>query len=437
MFKKIIKKIIGKELLSKYHLALARLAAFIYGSPSEKMIVIGVTGTNGKTSTVNIISQYLDCLQKKNGLASTVNFKINTQKWLNKKKMTMLGRFQTQKLLKQMFDNGCEYAIIESSSQGIDQHRHIGINYDVLVFTNLSPEHIEAHGSFENYRAAKEKLFSHLVSSKKKEINGRTIPKIIISNADDQENIRLKKFSADKFFSYGFDGPADYQGKNLLADNGQIGFELKDKKVSAKFLGRFNAYNMLAGLSAIDALGLDIVQASSCGLRNIPGRQEWIKQGQDFKIMVDYAPEPSSLKQLYLAIKDLGYSRLIHILGSCGGGRDKARRPILGKMAGEMADIVIVTNEDPYDDDPQMIIDNVAQGALEVGKELNKTLFKYLDRRKAIKKALTEAKENDLVLITGKGAEQYICVANDRKIPWDDRQVLREELENMGFSRKI
>ncbi len=436
MFKKIIKKIIGKELLSKYHLILAQLSSFVYGSPSEKMIVIGVTGTNGKTSTVNIISQYLDCLQKKNGLASTVNFKVGTQKWLNKKKMTMLGRFQTQKLLKQMFDSGCEYAIIESSSQGIEQHRHIGINYDVLVFTNLSPEHIEAHGSFENYRAAKEKLFSHLIASKKKEINGRAVPKIIISNADDQENTRLKKFVVDKFFSYGFENLADYRGENLLVNNGQISFDLKDKKINAKFLGRFNAYNMLAGLATISALDLDIVQASICSLRNIPGRQEWIKQGQNFKVMVDYAPEPASLKQLYLAIKDLGYDRLIHILGSCGGGRDKARRPILGKMAGEMADIVIVTNEDPYDDDPQMIIDNVAQGALEAGKELNRTLFKYLDRRKAIKKALTEAKENDLVLITGKGAEQYICVANDKKIPWDDRQILREELRNMGFLGK-
>jgi UDP-N-acetylmuramoyl-L-alanyl-D-glutamate--2,6-diaminopimelate ligase len=123
-------------------------------------------------------------------------------------------------------------------------------------------------------------------------------------------------------------------------------------------------------------------------------------------------------------------------LGSCGGGRDVARRPILGKMAGETADLVIITNEDPYDDDPQMIIDNVAQGALETGKELNKDLFKYLDRRKAINKALSEAKEDDLVLITGKGSEQFICVANEKKIPWDDRTVVKEELKNLNLSTK-
>ncbi len=436
MIKKLIKKILGKKLLSNYHYFLARAAAWFYGSPSEKMIIIGVTGTNGKTSTVNIISQYLDCLQKKNGLASTVNFKVGEKKWLNKKKMTMLGRFQTQRLLKQMLNKGCEYAIIETSSQGIEQHRHIGINYDVLIFTNLSPEHIEAHGSFENYRAAKEKIFSQLNELPHKIIKGEKINKIIISNADDVETVRLKKFKADKFVSYAFTNSADYQGVNLASGNGSISFGLKEKKISAKYLGSFNAYNVLAALTCIDVLNLNLDQATACNLRGIPGRQEWIKQGQNFKVLVDYAPEPESLKQLYEAIKEVNRARLIHILGSCGGGRDKARRPILGKMAGENADLVIVTNEDPYDDDPQMIIDNVAQGALETGKELNKTLFKYLDRRKAIKKALGEARENDLVLITGKGAEQYICIANEKKIPWDDRQVVKEELVNLNFLSK-
>jgi UDP-N-acetylmuramoyl-L-alanyl-D-glutamate--2,6-diaminopimelate ligase len=436
MIKKIAKKIIGQKLLSRYHYFLARLAAWYYGSPSEKMIVIGVTGTNGKTSTVNIISQYLDCLQKKNGLASTVNFKIGDKKWLNKKKMTMLGRFQTQKLLKQMLKAGCEYAVIETSSQGIEQHRQVGINYDVLIFTNLGHEHIEAHGSFENYRAAKEKLFAQLNLLPKKNINGQEIKKIIISNADDVETQRLKKFPSDQFLSYGFDNPADLRGQELKSEDGLLTFVLSGQKISAKYLGKFNAYNMLAALTTLSALKLDLAQAGACALRGIPGRQEWIKQGQNFKIMVDYAPEPESLTQLYIALKELSRKRLIHVLGSCGGGRDVARRPVLGKMAGETADLVIITNEDPYDDDPQMIIDNVAQGALETGKELNKNLFKYLDRRKAIKKALSEAKEGDLVLITGKGSEQFICVANEKKIPWDDRTVVKEELKNLNLSTK-
>jgi UDP-N-acetylmuramoyl-L-alanyl-D-glutamate--2,6-diaminopimelate ligase len=158
----------------------------------------------------------------------------------------------------------------------------------------------------------------------------------------------------------------------------------------------------------------------------VPGRQEFIKTKSNFQVMVDYAPEPESLKQLYQALKNLKYNKLIHVLGSCGGGRDSARQPILGKMAGEFADIVIITNEDPYDDDPQEIIDNVSSGAIKAGKEANKSLYTILDRSRAIHKALSLAEPNDLVLITGKGAEQFICTKNGTKIPHDDRAVVKE-----------
>jgi len=197
MIKRILKKILGKKLLLVYHLVLAKLAAFYYGNPSEKLIVVGVTGTNGKTATVNFVAQFLDSLGQKNGLASTVNFKVDGKQWLNKKKMTMLGRFQTQKLLADMFKAGCRYAVIETSSQGVEQFRHMGINYDLLIFTNLTPEHIEAHGSFENYRRYKEKLFEHLAQGHVKIINGQKIKKIIVSNADDLETERLKKITVD------------------------------------------------------------------------------------------------------------------------------------------------------------------------------------------------------------------------------------------------
>src|SRR3989339_241606 len=157
--KKIIKKIIGKKPLLAYHLLLSKLASFIYQNPSDKLIVIGVTGTNGKTSTANFVSQFLECQGQKTGLASTVNFKVGASEWLNDRKMTKLGRLQTQRLLSEMLKVGCQYAIIETSSQGIEQFRHAGINYDLVIFSNLSPEHIEAHGGFDNYRRAKEKLF--------------------------------------------------------------------------------------------------------------------------------------------------------------------------------------------------------------------------------------------------------------------------------------
>jgi len=167
------------------------------------------------------------------------------------------------------------------------------------------------------------------------------------------------------------------------------------------------------------------------GLENIktlPGRLEKIDQGQNFTVIVDYAFEPNAVEKLYETIKFIKHNKIIHILGSTGGGRDVDRRPKLGKIAGEKADYVIITNEDPYDEDPQIIIDQVAVGTEYAGKEINKNLFKILDRRQAIKKALALAQKNDIVLITGKGCEQAICVANGEKIKWDDREVAREEL---------
>lgn len=418
-------------MLSFYHWLLAKIAAIYYRHPSDELIVIGVTGTNGKTTTVNFISQILECLGQKNGLASTVNFKVADKEWLNDKKMTMLGRFQTQKLLRQMVDRGCRYAIIETSSQGIDQYRHSGINYDVVVFTNLTPEHIEAHGGFKNYRAAKEKLFYHLAKSKKKKIKSSVVDKIIISNIDDDETDRLRKIVVDQFITYGFNNSCDYQGKHILLDDGLAALEIENHIIKTKILGKFNNYNLLAALVTARILGFNIEETSDCHISGVPGRQEFIDNKGKFKILVDYAPEPQSLKHLYKAIELLPKQRLIHVLGSCGGGRDLARQPILGELAGQKANIVIITNEDPYDDDPQEIVDNVASGAIKAGKELDNNLFKVLDRREAIEKALVLAEDDDLVLITGKGAEQFICGANGQKIKHDDRQVVRELLKNL------
>ncbi|MFA6272792.1 MAG: UDP-N-acetylmuramoyl-L-alanyl-D-glutamate--2,6-diaminopimelate ligase [Patescibacteria group bacterium] len=425
--KNLIKKFIPKFIIQFYHRTLSLLGAIYYGNPSQKLIVIGVTGTNGKTTTVNFISQYLESQGQKTGLASTVNFKFDKKEWLNDKKMTMLGRFQTQKLLRDMVQAGCAYAVIETSSQGVEQFRHVNINYDLLVFTNLTPEHIEAHGGFENYRDAKEKLFAHLVHSKKKTINGRVIDKVIVSNADDQETERLKQFPADKFITYALDQTADYKPDDLNLSGG-ISFTLRGERINSSFIAKFNAYNILSSLTAVAQLGFPLSVLVKINLKGVPGRQEWIDEKQNYKIMVDYAPEPTSLNLLYDALKNFSRNRLIHVLGSCGGGRDKARQPILGQMAGKTADIVIVTNEDPYDDDPMEIINNVAHGAEGAGKVLNQNLFTIEDRKQAIAKALSLAGQNDLVLITGKGAEQQMVVKNGRKIPWDDRKAVRELL---------
>ncbi|MFA6307530.1 MAG: UDP-N-acetylmuramoyl-L-alanyl-D-glutamate--2,6-diaminopimelate ligase [Patescibacteria group bacterium] len=427
MIKNFLKKILGKKIILTYHLLIAKLAAWYYGQPANKLIVIGVTGTNGKTATVNLVSQFLDYLNQSNGLASTVNFKVDKKEWLNDKKMTMLGRFQTQKLLANMLKAKCKYAVIETSSQGIEHFRHIGINYDLVIFTNLTPEHIEAHGGFENYRMYKEKLFKHLAKSKKKKINNQEIAKIIVSNNDDEETKRLKNIKVDKFVTYSIDTNSDYQAQDINLEEG-VSFSVKGEEIKTNFIGRFNVYNILSAMVAVRELGFDLKDLVKTKLRGVPGRQEWIDEGQDFKVLIDYAPEPEGLGQLYKTLSKINKNRLIHVLGSCGGGRDKARQPIMGKMAGENADIVIITNEDPYDDDPLEIIANVAKGAIKAGKIENKSLFKIESRVEAINKAISIAKTDDIVLITGKGAEQFICGPNGQMIPHDDRQVAKKAL---------
>ena len=430
--KQFIKKIVPLFILDTYHWILAQLAAYYYAYPSTKMTVIGVTGTNGKSTTVNLLAHCIEEAGLKVGFATTINFKIGVREWLNEEKMTMLGRFKLQKLLYQMAENDCRYAIIETSSEGIKQYRHMGIDYDVLVFTNLTPEHIEAHGSFENYKKSKLKLFKHLERANKKY-------KKIIANLDDKHVNEFLDFRVTDKVGYTVKNNTSskvnktYTATNIVSTERGSSFTIADRHFHLNMIGEFQVYNALAAASAAKAMGIDLKISSGAfkKIKNIPGRVEFINERQPFKILVDYAPEPESLKKLYQAIDSIKYKKLIHVLGSCGGGRDIARQPILGQMAATKADIIIITNEDPYDDDPNQIIENVASGASKVAQITGKSLYKITDRREAIHKALSLAKDDDLVLVTGKGAEQAICVAKGKKIAWDDRVVIREELKKI------
>lgn len=431
--KSLIKKIIPEKCLNFYHKILAFVAEFVFGSPSEKMIVVGVTGTNGKSSTVKMIARALEESGHKVGATSTVEFKIAGKEWLNKTKMTMLGRFQLQKLLKQMADTGCKYAVIEVSSEGIRQHRHTGINFDYAVFTNLTPEHIESHGGFENYKKAKGKLFEYLTKRPRKKFAEKEIPKVIVVNKDDEHSDYFLNFQADKKMIFSAeDEIADVYAANILVFPNGTSFTVRDERINLQLVGKFNVYNCLPAIAIglNEKIEFERIKKALEKTKTIPGRMEGIDQGQNFKVIIDYCPEPYSMEKMYQTIEMMDKNKVIHVLGSCGGGRDIARRPVLGKMAGKRADYVIVTNEDPYDDDPKEIIDQVAKGALSAGKVLDKNLFKILDRKKAIEKAVKLAEENDLVLITGKGAEQAMVVENNKKIPWDDREAARKAIDN-------
>ncbi|MBU0646435.1 UDP-N-acetylmuramoyl-L-alanyl-D-glutamate--2,6-diaminopimelate ligase [Patescibacteria group bacterium] len=442
--KSLVRKLIPEPILSLYHLSLAKLAEFWYGHPSEKLIVIGITGTNGKSSTVQFLGQILEAAGHKVGWTSTASFKVADKLWGNDKKMTMLGRFQTQRLLKEMVAAGCEYAIVETSSQGISQYRHAGINYDVAAITNLTPEHIEAHGGFENYQKAKGKLFAHTAAGQRKTLGTKNIEKISVVNIDDEHADYFLKFELDK--RYGF-GLADKKYEELahkrkfipvVAKNLQIKaagseFAVEGVEFKLKPLGKFNVQNVLAAITMARALGLDwaAIRQGVKAIEPVPGRMETVDQGQDFSVIVDYAYEPAALAAVYETVKLMKPKRIIHVTGSAGGGRDAARRAVIGRLAAKHDDIVIVTNEDPYDEDPILIINAVAEAAVKAGKQDDQDLFRVLDRQEAIDLAVSLARKDDLVLITGKGSEPVMAVANDKKIPWDDRTAAKKAIKKI------
>jgi len=439
--KRLIKKLIPARLWDKYHLFLAYLAGARFGFPSEKMIVIGVTGTNGKTTTCNLVARILEGAGHRVGLTTTANFKIAEREWLNDTKMTMLGRFHLQGLLARMVEAGCKYAVVETSSEGVKQSRHAAINYDVVVFTNLTPEHIESHGGFENYKKAKGKLFAHLTARPHKRFDGAVVKKTAVANLADPHAEYFLGFKADRKFGFMAERPGTkahgaalphlerVTAKDVVLSPAGSTFTVAGTKFRLNLPGLFNVENALAAITVGEALGvpLEVMALALDKVKGVPGRMEHIDLGQPFSVLVDYAPEPESFKKLYEVVRMMKPAgRVIHVLGSCGGGRDIARRPILGALAAENADVVIVTNEDPYDDDPLGIIKDVAEGAEQKGKIPGKDLFLILDRGEALAKAVSLAKPGDLVIATGKGAEQAICVARGQKIPWDDRAKLRE-----------
>ncbi len=430
-----LKKKIPKSWLDAYHKSLSVLAAWIYGHPSNKLIVIGVTGTNGKTTTAYLLSKALEAGGAKTGCATTAIFKVADREWLNDTKMTMLGRFALQKLLKQMVDAGCGYAIVETSSQGIVQHRHENVAYDACVFTNLTPEHIEAHGGFDNYKRAKISLFEFLAKLDPKKLEGKVVPRAAILNADDPYAKEFAISGIPNIMTFGRGAGAQVKAENVVSAGDGTYFEYAygdDRlRVRSRLPGMVNVYNSLAVLATVQALGLDVGSAAEklSGVSSVPGRFEAIDRGQPWTAIVDYAPEPESFKRLYETLQSLRRNRTIHVLGSCGGGRDVARRPVLGKLAAQNADVVIVTNEDPYDDDPREIMEQVAQGARDNGKRDGQDLFVVPDRLDAIRLAMRQARAGDLVLMTGKGSEQWICVAQGKKIPWDERRAAAQAID--------
>jgi UDP-N-acetylmuramoyl-L-alanyl-D-glutamate--2,6-diaminopimelate ligase len=402
-----MRKLIPKFAFGTYHYLLALMGALIYGFPARKLIVIGVTGTNGKSTVVHLTTEILESIGNKVASLSSIRFKIGDKEEKNMLKMTMPGRFKLQKFLREAVDAGCKYAVLEITSEGIKQSRHKFIDFDGAVFTNLTKEHIEAHKGFENYKKAKGKLFQALEKSPKKN-------KWAVLNTDDLNFDYFSNLFSGKKYFYGIDN------KNAEITPEKINLQIK-------LLGKFNVYNALAAACAGLSQGIDLPEILEV-LRNakgIPGRMELVID-KPFKVYIDYAHTPDALEKVYSTLgKDL-----ICVFGSCGGGRDKWKRPEMGKIAADYCKNIILTNEDPYNENPAAIIEDIAAGFSQILNPKSEIL-KILDRREAINKALSLAQSNDTIIITGKGCEPWMCVANGEKIAWDDRKVVREEFEKI------
>ncbi len=432
--KKLLKKIIPESVWLFYHYLLSLLATVIYGFPGKKMVVIGITGTKGKTSTANFIWATLMAGGHKTGIITTANMRIGEKEVMNKYHMTMPGPMIIQKNMRAMVKAGCEYCIVETTSEGLKQHRQVGVYYDIAIFTNLTPEHLPSHGgSFENYKKAKAKMFSGL-STERKIMAGKKIEKVIIANKDSEHADYYLGFPADKKITYSLKAPADFKAEQIQETVGGVEFMMAGREFKLGILGGFNVYNAMPAIIVGKLAGMkdEDINRGLSGLKLIPGRMEIIDEGQDFTVIVDYAHEKQSITYVLetgRAMKKPG-AQVIILLGAEGGGRDKAKRPVMGELSAKLADQVVISNVDPYEDDPQEILEDIAVVAEKFGKKRGEDLWVIEDRRAGIAKALEIAQKDDIVLITGKGAEQSIIIGGVAK-PWDDRAVVREELKKI------
>lgn len=458
--KQLIKKYVPKSVLNIRHLLYAWYGAVLYGHPSDKLFVIGITGTSGKSTTVFLLRTMLEALGYRVGSLSTIDFHIAGENKLNNQKMTMLGRMQIQKYLREMVDKGCEIAIVETTSEGAVQYRHKFINYDLMILTNLYPEHIESHGSFENYKKAKLSIFKHVAhyGAKKKFAKnfgfltfdqkfGGYVPKIALVHGDSvhaADFLNAGRF--DQRYAFG-KGERTVPGiehyymlSQVSSDHTGVSFCIDGEEIHVPLYGEHNADNCAIVFSTLSILGVewDKMKIAARVCTNAPGRNEFINQAEKygFRVIVDYAFEPKAVEALYTVVTKLSPRRIIHVFGSTGGGRDASRRFTVGEYVGKHADICIVTDEDPYDDDPLEIMRDVSSAVERKGKISGKDLFIIENRKEAIERAIMMAEPGDVVLVTGKGSEQGMCVAHGKIIPWDDRVVVREALALRGGEKK-
>lgn len=431
-----VKRFVPSPLRRQYHRLLARLASTLYGRPSRHLVVIGVTGTDGKTTTASLIADVLRATGNKVGLSTSAVVQVGDERWLNEAHVTMPGRFQLHKLLRRMVNAGCRYAVLEVSSEGLIQYRQTGIDFDVAVITNLTPEHIEAHGSFEAYRQAKGLLFSSIIRGGDKHLFGQTIPKVTVVNLDDPSHDYYLKFWAEQHFGTTLSNPdlTTHSNDKLIVMHGSdarptaegMKFSINNHAFTIPLPGKYNVRNALQAIAVGRALGLEweLIAKGLSWANLVPGRAEEVSTGKPWRMVVDYALTPAALEMFYQSLKASGAKRIIAVFGAAGGGRDTWKRPQLGKISASYADRIFLTTDDPYYEDSALIAAAIMAGVPASEKHKVETI---LDRREAFRKAISVAQAGDVIAITGMGSETSMMVKGE-EVEWSDVEVAKKLL---------
>ncbi|MGQ9572521.1 MAG: UDP-N-acetylmuramoyl-L-alanyl-D-glutamate--2,6-diaminopimelate ligase [Dehalococcoidia bacterium] len=410
--------------------ALAALAAAFYGHPGRRLRVIGVTGTDGKTTTIHLISALLEAAGYRTGVLSTVHCKVGDRLFANEYRFTTPEAPQVQALLADMVAAGADYAILESTSHGLALHRLDGCEYDVAVMTNVTADHLDFHGSQEEYLAAKGCLFAMLDLAADKGVE-----KVAVLNADEPACDYFATLTRARIVTYAVQKAADLRASDIVADEWGSRFRLRaggsELEVALGLPGLFNVYNSLAAAAVALSQGMSLaaVRDALASFPGVPGRLERIDEGQPFTVVVDFAHAPEALRRVLAFLREQCRGRLIVVFG-CIGERERPRRLGMGLAAGELADFTIVTNDNPFGEEPEAILAEIAQGLEKAGRHEEHHFVRIPDRKEAIALALAMAVEGDIVLLAGKGHEQSITIG-DTVIPWDDRRVARELLREM------
>lgn len=394
--------------------AFSLLSASFYGNPAKKLRLIGATGTNGKTTTCFLLKSILDGLGYKTGLVGTVKNMVCDKEY--PAKLTTPDPFELNGLFAAMVEAGCEFCVMEVSSQALAQQRVAGLHYEVALFTNLTQDHLDYHGNFENYIAAKHKLFENC--------------DVAVVNCDDEAYTAMVADTACKVVTYSANSDnADFSAKNVSFRPDGVSYFLvgigKIVKINMLIPGGFTVYNsMSAAVCAVElGLPLDKIAAALGASKGVPGRIEVVPTDTDYTVIIDYAHSPDGLENILASLRKIATNRIITVFG-CGGDRDKTKRPKMGKIAADMSDFVIVTSDNPRTEEPQTIVDEVVEGT----KGASIPVVAIVDRTDAIEFALNEANAGDIVLLAGKGHETYQILGKE-KIHYDEREIVAKLLD--------